>query len=258
MNDKPKWTDIAIVILTVGIVIFAGMQWLEMEGAGKQTDKLLDYAKTQASAASDIGDAAQQFSDTAEDTNGAVSDAVEQLRIAANNAKESIRATQNAMRLDQRAWIGYQGPSNVSFTEKESLKASLRFANTGKSPARNVRYASKFKTSPTPLTDLLKTDIQGLRSEFKTAQSIPPQNALLVNANDLVAAEPNSKAAIEAYPHLLAQYQYIKNRQLFLYYFGLVKYDDIFGKHHETQFCIYLANPDTNEIGACDFFNDLN
>jgi hypothetical protein len=55
MTESPEWTDIAIVILTKGIMFFAPMQWLEMRGSVRQTDNLL----TQANAASDIGDAAQ-------------------------------------------------------------------------------------------------------------------------------------------------------------------------------------------------------
>jgi hypothetical protein len=49
----------------------------------------------------------------------------------------------------------------------------------------------------------------------------------------------------------------IKSRQLFLYYYGLLKYGDIAGNPHESQFCILLANPDTKEAGICDSFNDL-
>jgi hypothetical protein len=41
LNEKPKWTDVAIVILTAGIVFFAFVQWREMVGAGcKQTNLL--------------------------------------------------------------------------------------------------------------------------------------------------------------------------------------------------------------------------
>jgi hypothetical protein len=57
---------------------------------------------------------------------------------------------------------------------------------------------------------------------------------------------------------LVSQYTQIKNKQLFLYYYGLLKYEDNSGKPHETQFCILLANPDTKEAGMCDSFNDLN
>jgi len=56
----------------------------------------------------------------------------------------------------------------------------------------------------------------------------------------------------------MSQFQDIRNGRLFLYYFGILKYDDGFGKIRETQFCIYLADPASGEAGFCDGFNDLN
>ena len=50
----------------------------------------------------------------------------------------------------------------------------------------------------------------------------------------------------------------IQKGNLILYYYGIVKYDDIFNIGHETQFCIYLADPKRNSVGVCDAFNDLN
>jgi len=43
-----------------------------------------------------------------------------------------------------------------------------------------------------------------------------------------------------------------------LYYYGILKYDDNSGKARETQYCIFLAVPDTREAAMCDAFNDLN
>jgi len=59
VNERPKWTDVAIVILTVGIVFFAFVQWREMVGTGQQTDKLIDSAKRQNEAAESKGFARQ-------------------------------------------------------------------------------------------------------------------------------------------------------------------------------------------------------
>jgi hypothetical protein len=59
-----------------------------------------------ADAATDQADAAQQVSDTAEEINNRMSDAVDQPTTATDHAKVSIQATQEAMRLDQGAWLG--------------------------------------------------------------------------------------------------------------------------------------------------------
>ncbi len=57
---------------------------------------------------------------------------------------------------------------------------------------------------------------------------------------------------------LASQFQNIKNGGLIFYYFGILKYDDAFGTPRQTQFCIYLANLTTKDVGFCDSFNDLN
>jgi hypothetical protein len=153
--EGPKWTDVAIVILTIGIVFFALMQWLEMRGSGRQTDQLVSYAKAQADAARDQSDAAQQFSDTAEDINGGIADATDQLEAAANNAKRSIEATQDAMRLEQRAWVALKptatGPLYFN-NEGAWLPINVVMTNIGHSPARYVKLWEKLVVSLAPPT----------------------------------------------------------------------------------------------------------
>jgi ABC-type transporter Mla subunit MlaD len=94
-----RLTRAGVIIGVITLLIFAGQLYEMIEG-GTATDKLVDYSKVQANASSDQADAAQQFSDTAEDINGRMSDAVDQLQAAAANAKSGITATQDAMRLD--------------------------------------------------------------------------------------------------------------------------------------------------------------
>ncbi|MDR3572570.1 MAG: hypothetical protein P4L50_01795 [Anaerolineaceae bacterium] len=43
-RERASWTDKAIVLLTVGIVVLAGMQWKEMDDSGRQTDKIISAA----------------------------------------------------------------------------------------------------------------------------------------------------------------------------------------------------------------------
>jgi len=73
-----------------------------------------------------------------------------------------------------------------------------------------------------------------------------------------VGAQGATSSQISGQQILISQYMQIKSKNLFLYYFGVLKYDDASGNSHETQFCIYLSNPDTKESGICDSFNDLN
>src|ERR1035438_7010908 len=96
-----RLTWAAVIISILSIIVFAG-QLYEMIAGGTATDKLVEYTRAQANAGNDQADAAQQFSDTTEEINAGINSAVDQLESAANNAKASIQATQNAMRLEQR------------------------------------------------------------------------------------------------------------------------------------------------------------
>lgn len=110
--ENPKWTDIAIVVLTVGIVIPAHMQWREMHGAGRQTDDLIKAANIQADAASKNAAAVQSFAQSAgginRETEAAVtqfqrlSDATKQAADAANRASKTAT---NSLVLGERPWI---------------------------------------------------------------------------------------------------------------------------------------------------------
>ena len=73
-----------------------------------------------------------------------------------------------------------------------------------------------------------------------------------------VPAEGITTLQEEGAKTLVSQYQAIKDGKLFLYYYGILKYDDNSGHHRETQFCIYLADPATKQPGICDGFNEMN
>jgi hypothetical protein len=129
------------------------------------------------------------------------------------------------------------------------------FFNSGRTAARNVQVSVMYKTSNVPLAAPPADDVRKLY--FRPAQSIAPQGRYLVNIGSDVPAEPSTPAQRQGMQTLLSEYLLIKNKALVLYYFGILKYEDIFGNPWETQFCILLANPETKEVGFCDGFNDL-
>jgi len=123
---------LAVTILTG--IIFAG-QLYEMYQGGAATDKLVNYSEAQANSASDQADAAQQFSDTTEAINSGITGAVDQLEATANNAKASIKATQDALRLEQRAWVFISGMSLKPLVLHEPFTVELWLKNEGRTPA---------------------------------------------------------------------------------------------------------------------------
>ena len=158
-----RLTWAAVLISLLSAAVFAG-QLYEMHEAGVQTDKLLSAAKALADAASDTAtaagdqvDAANNFSDTAEDINRGISGAVDQLKAAAKNAKDSIQKTQDSFRADQRAWVGLGEYRIEQFSAKDPFKLAIPFVNSGKSPAVFTEKSILYAISPTYLQGPQKT-----------------------------------------------------------------------------------------------------
>ena len=109
--------------------------------------------------------------------------------------------------------------------------------------------------SDVPLTSIPDIDVQKLT--FTPSQAVAPQATMILFAGYEAAAEAGNTQLFGEVQALNVWYKPIKDKKVFIYYFGLIKYNDIFGEPHTTEYCIYLANPDTNAIGNCDFFNEL-
>ena len=255
-----------IALATVVIAIAGGWTWWEAHGAGEQTDKLISAANINAGAAKKSAQASRDFADTAGKINAGIVDAVgkldaqaqamEESRISSESAStRSLTAIIDNFHQEQRAWVGVQEAIPKPPTETAAWNVRIIFFNSGKTPARNVQSSTMFMTSDIPLSRPTADEVKQL--EFRPVQSIAPQGRY----NLIIGISPPAEASSITQKHgnqtLITQYPYIKSGQLFLYYFGMLKYDDAFGNHRWTQFCILLANPETGEVGFCDGFNDL-
>ena len=152
-----KWTDIVMAVFTIVIAGAAILQWREMVGGGTQTDKLVDYAKTQAQAASDIAQASDDFTDSSkwmeehmQDAANAMQDSVD---TADRNTQTTIKNAETVFRAEQRAWVGVLAVTDITgFTETEVWKVKVVFFNSGRTPARKVQTSGMYVTSPVPLS----------------------------------------------------------------------------------------------------------
>jgi hypothetical protein len=80
----------------------------------------------------------------------------------------------------------------------------------------------------------------------------------LIIDRPFAAGDTSSEADIQGVQAIRDHYQQIKNKQLILYYFGTLQYEDIFGSAHSTNYCVFLAEPDHKGLAYCQAFNDLN
>jgi hypothetical protein len=273
-RPSDQLTAVATIVIAVFTVVLAGtsfMQWREMRSGGEDTHKLAVAAGNQATWTQNLAtnmqtqadrtkDLADRMKDQADRTKTIADQAVIQAganKTLAKNAVDTLSNTKQSFRDEQRAWIGVQGTSDIKgFTNKEPWKVTVVFFNSGRTPAHDVQSSGMYITSPVPLSGPSSQQIALLT--FRPAQSIAPQGYYRESFGIEPGAEAATSSQITGQQALISQYTQIKNKQLFLYYYGILKYEDIFGKPHETQFCIYLSNPDTKEAGVCDSFNDLN
>lgn len=254
-KPSPEWV---MVSFTAVIAFWAGLQWYEMHGSGKQADKLItaatklaDAARDQAQAAKDTAnaagkqvDAANRFADSAEGINRGVAGAVTQLKAAADNAKASIEATKEAMRLDQRAWLG-ASDYTYSIAESGPIDSSASVTNTGKTPALNILC----KTSGT-------TKVKGY--VLRDSDIVYPSEMPIVKEGTLF---PNQHFPLKANATAMNSekqkiwFDNVQSGDWIQYFFGEVRYKDAFGRDHWTHFCTQFV-PGTKSGTPCPIYNE--
>ena len=222
-------TAVATIWMAIFTFVLAGTSgftiWIlknqlhEMHEGGIDTHALAEATGDAANAATDQADAAQQFSDTAEDINGGIAGAVDQLEATAQNAKAAIQATRDAMRLEQRAWVGLTVvdvpkplPTGATF------EIVNHFSNTGKTPALRAHAVSE-----------LEIDVHNLQPIYK--ESDAPEGPPLLPGAEVRGswtAPILNEETVKA----------IKDGSSIIYDRGAVWYWDVFGRKHVTTFCL--------------------
>jgi len=247
--DRPKWTDVAIVILTGGIVFLGYMQWNEMHEGGKDTHDLAVQAKSQADAAKSLADStknlADRMKDQADRTKVIADQAVVQAQSASSAAKTadaSLKDSRSSFRQEQRAYVAVtvftmSNPPTRTDKNGRHVCGDVHVANSGRTPAVNTaifRYAT------------FGPKAQATIEAFKPPERTPPSGAMLGIVGDNYGTACTEKAVDTTTE------QNLVNGTLPLYVYGVIEYDDIFGNPHQTGFCSERVIDSTAFIGCAD------
>ena len=232
-----------------------------------QTDKLITASRISASAALQNVSAAQSFAASAQSINQEMKRTVQQLGIQAQeleasrqsseiNSAKSLDTTIENFHQDQRAWIGTASVEPGNFSPTTGFPLAITFANSGKTPAKNVHFSvrSAYKSperphGPSPLEVALL--------EPTPANDVPPQGVLrevLATGYPGAILSPDIVAGLQ---DSTSNYQNIVDAKGFLFYYGTIEYDDVFGNLRHTNFCIIIMDAKVKTIGFCDKFNDI-
>jgi hypothetical protein len=172
---------------------------------------------------------------------------------AVGQAKNSIEETVRQFHLDQRAWLGlsdfeilHYGPLDP----KTPFRMQVFFRNSGKTPTLNVKIAGRLLVVGSVLAG-------------------PPQAAIDEVANSLKNLDQSYVAAPQATRRVIVKdegigrnmvtsnYQAIKDRRAFFYYYGQINYEDVYRRPHTTSFCLWLVEPENKQLVHCEKDNTM-
>ena len=251
-SQRVAWFTGALVLTS----IVTNIIYLDMSCTARKSTEAARIAANASSQASDT--AAQTLKDSKASFNqtllqmqaqtAAQQKTADASKIQADTAKNSLGITQEALRNDQRAWVGMM-EMTPAFNEngkplyiKDGSKAvfGVVLANSGKSPALNVRCIMTAKIYPSNI-------------EF-----VPIYDKLLV-PQSVTVLQPGARVSITTPPSDSEVTESIigaiKNRSLVFYVYGQIAYEDTFHRSHKTTFCTYV-DQELMYMNTCGHYNE--
>jgi hypothetical protein len=256
MDEKPKWTDKAIVILTGGIVFLAGMQWYEMCNSGMQTDKIIAaderlakanerFATSMETTATNSKTAFDATLAEMQKQSGAMRDAAGASKSQSDTARNELSTTIDNARFDQRAWLGIADFKVIEFEKGKTFKVDVGVSNSGKTPALDISQASNYILSP---TKILGPDSNALAdAPFEPMPAVAPQGHMTAHFG-------------MPWDDMSAHYDAINKGTEWLYFFGEIRYTDT--SHTvkgSTKWCLYVVFTEAAKVDLyhCQNYDDL-
>jgi hypothetical protein len=163
-------------------------------------------------------------------------------------AHDSLQATIDNSRLDQRAWVGVTGFDMAQPVAIGSiLGAQVAIANSGKTPALHVRthIVTRFLDKATEFVP--DNHVTGEFSEIV----IQPGAKVTLPSKLSPGKYENPAKLRQDDLTLMASGEYV------FWVGGVITYQDVFGKRHETAFCGFLS-PDLKSFSGCKAYNKAN
>ncbi len=241
-----------MISLTAAIVVLTGVNvWIfyrESEGSArdirelttKAGDMVTSFSQSLAEDRSAIRDILQENREALGISEGQINSS---LRESASQSRAALQADTHQAQMDQRAWVGFVA-DNVTVNVNE-IDQAVVVQNTGKTPAFNVRMKSQGKLIPRG--DEVSQPDYKTRWQFgggeESASTMPSGNVRQIFVPP-VALTPEGV-------------NQIRSGSVILYQFGFVTYDDVFRRHHRTDFCVYIL-PALSRTADCPGFNRQN
>lgn len=250
---RVRATEVAMVVLT-GVIAFAGAltAWVywrqlsvmedtlgEIRAGSKDTHALAEAAGNQAAHMKRLADQTKLLAETGKTSADAAKVNADNSVKIARSAERSIAATQESARLDERAWVGVSGISNLKYTVGQPPGVTITIVNSGKTPARDVflEHEQTWIPAGQPLPEIAQPHIRSIRS----LQTLNPGQQSLALVYLIL-------------PLTQEQFDAIRLRKQIVYIRLSVAYRDQFGVGHKTNYCGTL-NEEMDALTFCTAWN---
>jgi hypothetical protein len=260
-SDQPpnRWGDLGfdrkIELVLAGIIVLSSISQIIVilinnTNTGKQVDKIIAAESGINNAATQIQQAGYTFSGAAIGINNAGWDAVGKLQEQASQversaaaAENSIKATQEQMRLDQRAWVGTGQFTGIPEVGKP-YAVSVTFQNPGKSPAIDVvTQARAMAVGPgqkfIPAFDQKQGPVE--------SRSVLFPNQVTITTTKTYYPRPLTQADVDTAND---------PSKISIYVIARTCYKDVFRRKHWARSCA-AYNPDGKNFISCDQYNEI-
>jgi hypothetical protein len=210
----------------------AGEQLDFMRSAVEQTNQTLQQLIAKASTNGEPAKSASVAADAPKSNseNGA----------RAAGASVHTQAAEEAMRLQQRAWVFVTDIRAGEMQPGKLLNITLGFKNTGRTPARNVQIATQVDSLPKGET------LEPRLGKAYSRGIIPPEGIVFANVGN-----GNGHGVGLTQQELQA----IKSGDTVVWAYGTLTYDDVFEVRQATMFC-YRLQPDGQTFAVAEVYND--
>jgi hypothetical protein len=237
------FSTVCLLLVAIIAASISYYQWREMHTGGADTHELALEAKAQADATKAEADSMKDLADKslrqAEATDKLAAQAEKSAAASIQSARDadiSARATKDmaaisarsleyakeSARLDQRAWLAVTSLRLTKFQADKRLEAQLLYTNSGRSPALRVSIVGVVLI----LDPKVRPDFLNLApaEDFTALRSVAPQG---VNNWTKPSERPLTEEEKDA----------IGRGTRIAWAWGFVRYEDMFGTSHITQFC---------------------
>jgi hypothetical protein len=214
----------------------------QLEAMREQYTAEKDFMKLQIHNLSDQSDVMGASYELTKQTVKAMQGQLDTMRLQERAMRESLDETRRAIRYSEAAYIAITDASLVQFGEGLPTVCRMFYTNAGNTPAYNVRTYGHINLWERPMIpadqDKLK-DIAGVEcSQHLIAPSGVRDHIVTVQA-----------------PLTALLFQQIEEGKLRFYVWGIITYEDIFGRERWTTFCHMQIGPSTALYG-CGSNND--